>query len=60
MAQSQIFRERTSLKAEASIETDMVPGNSGNAATDDPDQYVSFSKRSKIRFFQLMPIKPVL
>ena len=45
---------------EASIEIDMAPGNSWDAAKDDPDQYVSFAKRSKVRFFQLMPIKPVL
>jgi putative cardiolipin synthase len=45
---------------EASIETDMAPGNSWNAAKDDPDQYVSLAKRSKARLFQLMPIKPLL
>lgn len=45
---------------EDSIATDMAPGNSWDAATDDPDQYVSFAKRSKVRFFQLMPIKPLL
>jgi cardiolipin synthase C len=45
---------------EASIETDMAPGNSWDAAKDDPDQYVSLAKRSKARLFQLMPIKPLL
>jgi cardiolipin synthase C len=45
---------------EASIETDMAPGNSWDAARDDPDQYVSLVKRSKARLFQLMPIKPLL
>jgi hypothetical protein len=45
---------------EASIETDMAPGNSWDAATDNPDQFVSFSKRSKTRFFQLLPLQPVL
>ncbi|OQX17125.1 MAG: phospholipase D family protein [Desulfobulbaceae bacterium A2] len=45
---------------EAAIETDMLPANSWNAATDDPDQFVSFGKRSKVRFWQLLPIKPLL
>jgi len=44
----------------AAIETDMAPANSWNPATDDPDQYVSLAKRSKVRFWQLMPIKPLL
>ena len=45
---------------EASIETDMAPGNSWDAARDNPDQYVSFFKRSKVRIYQMMPIKPLL
>ncbi len=44
----------------AAIETDMAPANSWNPATDDPDQYVSWTKRSKVRFWQLLPIKPLL
>lgn len=44
----------------AAIETDMAPANSWNPATDDPDQFVSWTKRSKVRFWQLMPIKPLL
>ncbi len=55
-----IHDEALARAVEASIETDMAPGNSWDAATDDPDQYVSFAKRSKVRFFQLMPMKPVL
>ena len=42
------------------IETDMLPGNSWNAAIDQPDRYVSFFKRAKVRFWQMMPIKPLL
>jgi putative cardiolipin synthase len=38
----------------------MAPGNSWDAAKDDPDQYVSLAKRSKARLYQLMPIKPLL
>jgi putative cardiolipin synthase len=45
---------------EAAIETDMQPANSWNAATDDPDRHVVLAKRSKVRFWQLLPIKPLL
>ena len=45
---------------EAAIETDMLPGNSWNAASDRPDQYAGFAKRNKVRFWQLLPIKPLL
>lgn len=45
---------------ESSIETDMAPENSWNAARDNPDQYVSFAKLSKVRLYQIMPIKPLL
>ena len=44
---------------EAAIETDMAPGNSWNAK-DDPDRHVSLAKRGRVRFYQLMPIKPLL
>jgi putative cardiolipin synthase len=55
-----IHDEALARAVEASIETDMAPGNSWDAAKDDPDQYVSFAKRNKARLFQLMPIKPLL
>jgi putative cardiolipin synthase len=55
-----IHDERLAKAVEAAIETDMQPGNSWNAATDDPDQYVSSRKRNKVRFWQLTPIKPLL
>ena len=55
-----IHDEALARAVEASIETDMSPGNSWDVAKDDPDQYVSFAKRSKVRIFQLMPIKPLL
>lgn len=47
-------------RVEQSIETDMQPGNSWNAATDKPDQYGSLAKRSRIRLWQQVPIKPLL
>ena len=55
-----IHNEALARAVEAAIETDMQPGNSWNAATDRPDQYVPFGRRSKVRFWQLMPIKPLL
>lgn len=56
-----IVRNKSLAQAvEANIETDMQPENSWNAATDNPDQYVAFGKRSKARFWQVMPIKPLL
>ncbi len=55
-----IHDEALARAVEASIETDMAPGNSWDAAKDDPDQYVSLAKRSKARLFQIMPIKPLL
>lgn len=45
---------------ENAIKTDMLPENSWNTATDNPDQYVSFAKRSKVRFLQMLPIKALL
>ena len=51
--------ERLARGVENAIQTDMAPGNSWNAR-DNPDQYVSLAKRSKVRLYQLMPIKPLL
>lgn len=55
-----IHDEALARAVEVSIETDMEPGNSWNAAIDDPDHYASFAKRTKVLFYQLMPIKPLL
>ena len=55
-----IHDEALARAVEASIETDMAPGNSWNAAVDDPDQHASLAKRSKVRLYQAMPIKPLL
>ncbi len=55
-----IHDEALARSVEASIETDMAPGNSWDAAKDDPDRYVSLAKRSKARLFQMLPIKPLL
>jgi len=42
------------------IRTDLEPDNSWNAATDAPDGHAAFAKRSKVRFWQMLPIKPLL
>lgn len=55
-----VQNDRLARAVEAAIETDMRPGNSWNAATDQPDQYVPLSKRNKVRFWQAMPITPLL
>ena len=55
-----IYDQALARAVEASIETDMAPANSWDAARDDPDQHVSLAKRSKARLFQLMPIAPLL
>jgi len=52
--------ERLAAAVEAAIEADMRPGNSWNAAKDDPDGEVGLVKRAKTRFWQLLPIKPIL
>lgn len=45
---------------EQAIVLDMQPGNSWDAAKDDPDSHASFGKRTKVRLWQLLPIKPLL
>jgi putative cardiolipin synthase len=45
---------------ERAIALDMQPGNSWDAAKDDPDSHASFGKRSKVRLWQILPIKPLL
>ena len=45
---------------EGAIEIDMRPANSWNASTDDPDSHVSLLKRGRTRFWQFVPIKPLL
>jgi putative cardiolipin synthase len=55
-----VKNEGLARAVEAKIETDMQPENSWNAASDQPDQYVPLAKRSKVRFWQSLPIKPLL
>jgi putative cardiolipin synthase len=45
---------------EESIELDMRPENSWNAATDKPDKEASFAKRIKVYLWSLLPLNPIL
>jgi putative cardiolipin synthase len=42
------------------IATDMLPENSWNAASDDPDQYASWAKRTRAWLTSWLPLQPVL
>jgi cardiolipin synthase C len=55
-----IHNEILARAVEQAIETDMRLGNSWNAATDRPDRYVPWIKRARVRFWQLLPIQPLL
>jgi putative cardiolipin synthase len=55
-----VHHDAVARAVEAAIEADMTPANSWNAATDDPDQYASAAKRSKVRVLQMMPLRPLL
>ena len=55
-----VHDEGLAREVQTAIETDMAPGNSWNAGTDDPDQHAPLAKRSKVRLYQLLPLKPLL
>jgi putative cardiolipin synthase len=55
-----IHDAKLAQSVEQAIALDMQPGNSWNAAKDDPDSHASFGKRSKVRLWQILPIKPLL
>jgi len=44
----------------ASIDTDMLPENSWNPAAEDSDKAAGWTKRMKVRFWQLLPLRAVL
>jgi cardiolipin synthase C len=54
-----IYSERVAHAVQTAIEIDMQPQNSWNAAAN-PDQHVSLLKRTRVRWWRLMPIKPLL
>jgi putative cardiolipin synthase len=47
-------------QVEASIEQDMLPQNSWNPLTDNPDEEASISKRAQLWFWELLPLEPIL
>lgn len=55
-----VQNKKLASRVQASIERDMEAANSWNAAMDNPDQYVSILKRTKVRFWQMVPIKSLL
>jgi putative cardiolipin synthase len=55
-----VHDEAFATKLEAAMENDMAPGNSWNAATEDPDSFVPITKRSQVYFWQWMPIRALL
>lgn len=55
-----IHNEALAQAVEQAIETDMLPGNSWDAAKDNPDRHASLTKRSRARLWQQTPIKPLL
>jgi putative cardiolipin synthase len=55
-----IHHEGQARAVAAALEADMAPENSWNAASDDPDRFVGRGKRARVRFWQTLPLKPLL
>jgi putative cardiolipin synthase len=55
-----IYDAAVAQAVENAIESDMSAGNSWNTAKDQPDQYATLGKRSKVRLLQLVPLKALL
>jgi cardiolipin synthase C len=55
-----IHNPQLAERVAAAITTDMLPANSWNAATDNPDQYGSAEKMKLVRRWQKLPLKPLL
>jgi putative cardiolipin synthase len=55
-----IYDAAVAQAIESAIDIDMSAGNSWNTATDQPDQYATLGKRSKVRLLQLVPLKALL
>ncbi len=55
-----VRNEALATAVEKAIEVDMLPANSWNAATDDPDSRASAGKRAQVRAWQMAPITPLL
>lgn len=44
----------------AAIDTDMQPGNSWNAAADEPDRFAPLGKRVRVWLWSWLPLEPLL
>ncbi|MDE3246446.1 MAG: phospholipase D family protein [Acidobacteriota bacterium] len=55
-----IPQRETARQVEQNIERDMEPGNSWDAARDDPDSHATPSKRRTSRFWSVLPLQPIL
>jgi cardiolipin synthase C len=55
-----IDNPRLASEVEAQIERDMHPDNSWNSATDRPNRFAPFWKRTKLGFWKLLPLKKIL
>ena len=51
---------RLAAQVEANIERDMAPENSWNPAVDRPDRQAEAAKRLRVRFWQALPLQPLL
>ena len=54
-----VDNESLAIFVQERIAIDMQPGNSWKAS-ENPDKHAEFGKRVKVRFWQFMPIKPLL
>ncbi len=55
-----IDNPQLAAKVEKNIERDMLPANSWNAATDNPDKYAPDAKRRKLKIWKALPMGPLL
>jgi putative cardiolipin synthase len=55
-----IHNEQLATQLARAIRDDMKAGNSWNALSEDPDQFVGRGKRFKVWLMQLLPLRPIL
>jgi len=55
-----IDNQQLASEIEARIEQDMLPENSWNSATENPNRFAPFWKRTKLGFWKLLPLEKIL
>jgi putative cardiolipin synthase len=55
-----IRNKKLASQVEKYIEREMMPGNSWNALTDDPDTHAPLWKRLKVSLWKILPINSLL